>query len=120
MIHFILWSICLMNQPKNEFEILQQMMSDQIAGAKDSKHEIHQRLQESLKKDAEELALRRAWKSAQGIVCHSFDQKIIDACRQSSEERLERLISGESTFEDEDAVLMMQWRALNNRPKNQD
>ncbi|WP_353622016.1 hypothetical protein [Acinetobacter sp. 226-4] len=53
-------------------------------------------------------------------MAHSFDQKTIDACRQSSEERLERLISGESTFEEEDAVLMMQWRALNNRPKNQD
>ena len=108
-----------MNQPRNEFEVLQKMMEDQISGAKDPKHEIHQRLQESLKKDAEELALRKAWKRAQDIVCHSFDQKTIDACRQSSAERLERLISGESTFE-EDTVLMMQWRALNNRPKNQD
>lgn len=110
----------LMNQPKNEFEIRQQMMNDQISGAKDPQHKIHQRLQESLKKDAEELALRKAWKRAQDIVCHSFDQKTIDACRQSSEERLERLISGESTFEEEDAVLMMQWHALNNRPKTQD
>lgn len=109
-----------MNQPRNEFEVLQKMMEDQISGAKDPKHEIHQRLQESLKKDAEELALRKAWKRAQDIIDHSFDQKTIDACRQSSAERLERLISAESTFEEEDAVLMMQWRALNNRPKNQD
>lgn len=109
-----------MNQPKNEFEVLQKMMEDQISGAKDPKHEIHQRLQESLKKDAEELALRKAWKRAQDIVCHSFDQKTIDACRQSSEERLERIQSGESTWEDEEAVLLMQWRALNNQPKNQD
>lgn len=109
-----------MNQPRNEFEVLQKMMEDQILGAKDPQHKIHQRLQESLKKDAEELALRKAWKRAQDIVCHSFDQKTIDACRHSREERLERLISGESTFEEEDAVLMMQWHALNNRPKTQD
>jgi hypothetical protein len=107
-----------MNQPKNEFEVLQQMMSDQIAGAKDPKHEIHQRLRESLKKDAEELALRKAWKRAESIVCHSFDQKTIDACRKDDEERLERLISGKSTFEEEDAVLMMQWRALQKNNQN--
>lgn len=35
-------------------------------------------------------------------------------------ERFERIQSGESTWEDEEAVLLMQWRALNNIPKNQD
>jgi hypothetical protein len=107
-----------MNQPKSEFEVLQKMMEDQIAGAKDPEHEIHQRLRESLKKDAEELELRKAWKCAEGIVCHSFDQRTIDACRKDDEERLERLISGESTFEEEDAVLMMQWRALQKNNQN--
>ena len=62
---------------------------------------------------------RRAWKSAQSIVAHSFDPEIITATEKKSWERFERIQSGKTTFEDEEAVLLMQWRALNNRPKNQ-
>ncbi|RYL13360.1 hypothetical protein [Acinetobacter baumannii] len=63
---------------------------------------------------------RRAWKSAQSIVSHSFDPEIIKAAEKSSWERFERIQSGESTWEDEEAVLLMQWRALNPPKKNQD
>jgi hypothetical protein len=61
---------------------------------------------------------RKAWKSAQSIVAQSFDPKIVQAAEKSSWERSERIQSGETTLEDEEAVLLMQWRALNNLPKN--
>ncbi|MGE8344013.1 hypothetical protein D3C76_1030120 [compost metagenome] len=63
---------------------------------------------------------RKAWKSAQSIVAQSFDPKIGQAAEKRSWERFERIQSGETTLEDEEAVLLMQWRALNNLPKNQD
>lgn len=62
---------------------------------------------------------RKTWKSAQSIVAQSFDPKIVQAAEKSSWERFERIQSGETTLEDEEAILLMQWRALNNLPKNQ-
>lgn len=61
---------------------------------------------------------KKAWESAQSIVAQSFDPKIVQAAEKSSWERFERIQSGETTLEDEEAVLLMQWRALNNLPKN--
>lgn len=63
---------------------------------------------------------REAWKSAQSIVSHSFDPEIIKATEKRSWERFERILSGETTIKDEEAVLLMQWHALNNLLKNQD
>lgn len=63
---------------------------------------------------------KRAWKSAQSIVSHSFDPKIIKTAEKSSEERFQRIRSEETTIEDEEAVLLMQWRALNNLLKSLD
>jgi len=62
---------------------------------------------------------KKAWKSAQSIVAQSFDPKIVQEAEKRSWERFERIQSGETTLEEEEAVLLMQWRALNNRPKNQ-
>ena len=70
--------------------------------------------------DASSTRIREAWESAKAIVSHSFDPEIIRATEKSSLERLQRLESGESTWEDEEAVLLMQWRALKNIEKNQD
>ncbi|MMZ70297.1 hypothetical protein D1872_333050 [compost metagenome] len=53
-------------------------------------------------------------------MAQSFDPKIGQAAEKRSWERFERIQSGETTLEDEEAVLLMQWRALNNLPKNQD
>jgi len=103
-----------MNQPDNNFDTLKKFMDDQIAGAKDPIHEINQRLKDSLKKDEEELHIRKAWADAHGIFCHSFDEKIIQACHLESNELIERIISGESTFEEEEAILLMKWRAIKN------
>ncbi|EMM2648787.1 hypothetical protein MZL57_004141 [Acinetobacter baumannii] len=58
--------------------------------------------------------LFRAFKSAKGIVDHEFSQEIIDACHVKDQARQQRLLNGESTFEEEDAALMNEWRKLNN------
>ena len=60
--------------------------------------------------DAERI--RAAFKATQGIVEHSFEQHVIDASQAYVNAMIERIASGESTFEEEDAVLMMKWRAI--------
>jgi hypothetical protein len=55
--------------------------------------------------------IRAAFKASEGIVEHSFDQRVVDACKQNMDDMMQRLISGETTFEEEDAVMMMKWRA---------
>lgn len=43
---------------------------------------------------------------------HSFEQHVIDASQVDVNAMIERIASGESSFEEEDAVLMMKWRAM--------
>ena len=57
--------------------------------------------------------IRAAFKATQGIVEHSFEQHVIDASQADVNAMIERIASGESTFEEEDEVLMMKWRAMN-------
>ena len=38
---------------------------------------------------------------------------MIDACREADEARQQRILNGETTFEQEDAALMAEWRRLN-------
>ena len=57
--------------------------------------------------------IRAAFKATQGIVEHSFEQHVIDASQDDVDAMMERIASGESSFEEEDAVLMMKWRAMN-------
>lgn len=57
--------------------------------------------------------LLAAFKSAKGIVDHEFSQDVIDACRAKDEARQQRLLNGETSFEQEDAALMAEWRRLN-------
>ena len=57
--------------------------------------------------------LQEAFRVAKGIVDHEFSQEVIDACREADEARQQRILSGETTFEQEDAVLMAEWRRLN-------
>jgi hypothetical protein len=57
--------------------------------------------------------IRAAFKATQGIVEHSFEQHVIDASQVYVDAMIERIASGESTFEEEDEVLMMKWRAMN-------
>lgn len=63
--------------------------------------------------EAEKERLKEAFRSAKGIVDHEFSQEIIDACRANVEARQQRLLNGETTFEQEDAALMAEWKRLN-------
>lgn len=58
--------------------------------------------------------LLSAFKSAKGIVDHEFSQEIIDTCHVKEQARQQRILDGETTFEEEDAALMVEWRKLNN------
>ncbi len=57
--------------------------------------------------------LLEAFRSAKGIVDHEFSQEVIDACREADEAREQRILNGETTFEQEDAALMEEWRKSN-------
>jgi hypothetical protein len=57
-------------------------------------------------------AYSSCFKATQGIVEHSFEQHVIDASQADVNAMIERIASGESSFEEEDAVLMMKWRAM--------
>jgi hypothetical protein len=57
--------------------------------------------------------LLEAFRSAKGIVDHEFSQEVIDACREADEAREQRILNGETTFEQEDAALMEEWQKLN-------
>lgn len=66
-----------------------------------------------MKKNVDADRIRAAFKATQGIVEHSFEQHIIDASQADVDAMIERIASGESSFEEEDEVLMMKWRAMN-------
>ena len=57
--------------------------------------------------------LLEAFRSAKGIVDHEFSQEVIDASREADEARQQRILNGETTFEQEDAALMEEWQKLN-------
>lgn len=66
-----------------------------------------------MKKNADAERIRAAFKAAQGIVEHEFEQNVIDASQAYVDAMIERIASGESSFEEEDEVLVMKWRAMN-------
>ena len=57
--------------------------------------------------------LLEAFRSAKGIVDHEFSQEVIDASREADEARQQSILNGETTFEQEDAALMEEWRKSN-------
>lgn len=65
-----------------------------------------------MKKNLDADRIRAAFKATQGIAEHSFEQHVIDASQVDVNAMIERIASGESSFEEEDAVLMMKWRAM--------
>ena len=66
-----------------------------------------------MKKNVDAERIRAAFKATQGIAEHEFDQRVINASQADVDAIIERIASGESSFEDEDEVLMMKWRAMN-------
>ena len=65
-----------------------------------------------MKKNVDAERIRAAFKATQGITEHEFEQRVIDASQVEVDAMIERIASGESSFEEEDAVLMMKWRAM--------
>ena len=61
--------------------------------------------------DAEHI--RAAFKATQEIAEHEFEPCVIDASQVQFDAMIERIASGKSSFEEEDAVLMMRWRVMN-------
>ena len=65
-----------------------------------------------MKKNVDAERIRAAFKATQGIAEHEFDQRVINASQADVDAMIERIASGESSFEEEDEVLMMKWRAM--------
>ena len=65
--------------------------------------------------EAEKERLKEIFRSSKGIVDHEFSQEVIDACREADEARQQRILNGETTFEQEDAALMEEWYKLNSK-----
>ncbi|WP_119026250.1 hypothetical protein [Acinetobacter soli] len=66
-----------------------------------------------MKKNVDAARIRAAFKATQGIVEHEFEQHVIDASQADIDAMIERIASGKSSFEEEDELLMMKWRAMN-------
>jgi hypothetical protein len=65
-----------------------------------------------MKKNVDADRIRAAFKATQGIAEHEFEPRVIDASQADVDAMIERIASGESSFEDEDEVLMMKWKAI--------
>jgi len=65
-----------------------------------------------MKKNVDAARIRAAFKATQGIVEHEFEQHVIDASQADIDAMIERIASGKSSFEEEDELLMMKWRAM--------
>ncbi|MBJ8442215.1 hypothetical protein [Acinetobacter junii] len=63
-----------------------------------------------MKKPVDAERIRAAFKATQGIAEHEFEQRVIDASQADVDAMIERIASGESSFEEEDEVLMMKWK----------
>lgn len=62
-------------------------------------------------------SIREAFNGSKGIVDLEFDDETIQACSAEREAAIKRLEHGETTFEQEEARLLEQWRELKHKPK---
>lgn len=62
-----------------------------------------------------EARVRAAYRSAQGNVAQEFPPHIVKGCEASSNARMERLATGQTTFEEEEEALMKKWNELNKK-----
>ena len=58
------------------------------------------------------IELREAAKRAKGNVDHEFSQDVIDKCEPYIQSTIERVIKGETTFEAEIDLLLIEWNKL--------
>ena len=61
---------------------------------------------------------RKAFISANAIVGHEFPKSVKDKCRSRMEARIERVANGVSTIEQEEQLLMEQWKKLKQASSN--
>lgn len=59
--------------------------------------------------------LHESDKRAKGIVDHEFSQSVIDKCEPYIQDTIERVIRGETTFEVEEAKLLVEWDRLHGK-----
>ena len=68
--------------------------------------------------DKKEREIREAIRKSNGIVEHEFSDEIVKACAPRINEMIERIATGQTTFEQEDEALMKEWIALNSSKSN--
>lgn len=61
--------------------------------------------------------IKEAFKNTNGIVEHEFSNDVVKASEQMVSEMIERIESGQSTFDEEDDRLMAEWNRNNQKEK---
>ena len=61
--------------------------------------------------------IKLAFKNTNGIVEHEFSDEVIKASEKRVNEMIERIATGQSTFEEEDDRLMAEWERNNQEDK---
>lgn len=64
--------------------------------------------------------IKEAFKNTNGIVEHEFSNDVVKASEQMVSEMIERIESGQSTFDEEDDRLMAEWNRNNQKEKRND
>ena len=86
----------------------------QDEAAKDPNHWINDGLKKYF---AEERQFLESYRLAKGICSHEFDQETIDHCQPELQAINQRIIKGETTWEQEEAKLLDQWKKLKSNLK---
>ena len=68
--------------------------------------------------DKREKEIRQAFKNTNGITEHEFSDEIVKRCAPKINDMIERIATGQTTFEQEDETLMKEWIALNSSNNN--
>lgn len=61
--------------------------------------------------------IKEAFNNTNGIVEHEFSNDVVKASEQMVSEMIERIESGQSTFDEEDDRLMAEWNRNNQKEK---
>lgn len=56
--------------------------------------------------------ISEAWLSAQSNVRQAFPENVVNRCRKNSDDRLRRLLNGETTIDIEEEILLKKWISL--------
>lgn len=59
-----------------------------------------------------QISITEAIRRSNGIVEHEFSDDVVASCEKGVNAMFARIEAGQSTFEEEDALLMKQWNEL--------